>query len=121
VGQLQACESAGIIVRMIADGKVAGRAILIAGPSGTGKSPLAIGLSSPVSRSMNTEEMLTVCVGMAKSLGEKFPFTIMSASKLFSSQVSKTEALTQALQKLIAVTISDEEDNYDWRSRGNPN
>jgi RuvB-like protein 2 len=43
VGQLPARRSAGIIVRMIKDGKIAGRAILIAGPSGRGKTAIATG------------------------------------------------------------------------------
>ncbi|HDJ96607.1 MAG TPA: hypothetical protein ENG45_00865, partial [Candidatus Aenigmarchaeota archaeon] len=37
VGQCEAREAAGIIVRLVREGKFAGRAILIAGPPGTGK------------------------------------------------------------------------------------
>ena len=43
VGQLKARKSAGIILQMIKDGKIAGRAVLIAGPPGTGKTAIAIG------------------------------------------------------------------------------
>jgi DNA helicase TIP49 (TBP-interacting protein) len=43
VGQLKARKSAGLIMQMIKDGKIAGRAVLIAGPPGTGKTALAMG------------------------------------------------------------------------------
>ncbi|RLG07902.1 MAG: hypothetical protein DRN68_04720, partial [Thaumarchaeota archaeon] len=36
VGQIEAREAAGIIVRMIKSGKMAGRAVLFAGPPGEG-------------------------------------------------------------------------------------
>lgn len=36
VGQTSARKAAGIILKMIKEGKIAGRAILIAGPPGTG-------------------------------------------------------------------------------------
>jgi RuvB-like protein 2 len=52
--------------------------------------------------------MLTVWEGMAKSLGEKVPFTVISASEVYSHEMSKTEALTQALRRSIGVTITEE-------------
>ena len=45
---------------------------------------------------------------MAKSLGEKVPFTMISASEVYSHEMSKTEALTQALRRSIGVTITEE-------------
>jgi DNA helicase TIP49 (TBP-interacting protein) len=45
VGQLRARKSAGIILQMIQQGKIAGRAVLIAGPPGTGKTAIAMGTS----------------------------------------------------------------------------
>lgn len=44
VGQLQARRSAGIILEMIKEGKIAGRAVLIAGQPGTGKTAIAMGI-----------------------------------------------------------------------------
>jgi len=44
VGQLKARKSAGIILQMIKEGKIAGRAVLIAGPPGTGKTAIAMGI-----------------------------------------------------------------------------
>lgn len=43
VGQLDARKAAGIILKMIRDGKIAGRAVLIAGQPGTGKTAIAYG------------------------------------------------------------------------------
>ena len=41
VGQLDARKAAGIIMNMIREGKIAGRAILIGGQPGTGKTAIA--------------------------------------------------------------------------------
>jgi RuvB-like protein 2 len=73
---------------MIKEGKIAGRGVLIAGPAGTGKTAIAM--------------------GMAKTLGEDTPFATMAASEIFSMEMSKTEALTQAFRKAIGVKIKEE-------------
>ena len=86
--QRSARRAAGIILRMIEEGKIAGRGILIAGEPGTGKTAIAM--------------------GMAQSLGADVPFVSMSASELFSLQMNKTEALTQAMRKSIGVKIKEE-------------
>ncbi|KAI9105567.1 RuvB-like 2 [Phlyctochytrium arcticum] len=88
VGQLQARKAAGVILQMIKDGKIAGRAILVAGPPGTGKTAIAM--------------------GMAQALGSDVPFTMLAASEIFSLEMSKTEALTQAFRKSIGVRIKEE-------------
>ena len=61
VGQVEARKAAAIVLKMIKEGKFAGRAIMIGGPPGTGKTAIAMGI--------------------AKSLGEHTPFTILSGSK----------------------------------------
>ena len=66
---------------MIAEGRIAGRAILLAGRPGTGKTAIAMGL--------------------AHALGDDTPFTSMAASEIFSLEMSKTEALTQAFRRSI--------------------
>ena len=43
VGQGSARRAAGIVLGMIKEGKIAGRAILIAGHPGTGKTAIAMG------------------------------------------------------------------------------
>ena len=45
VGQAEAREAAGLVVDMIRQKKMAGRALLLAGPPGTGKTALALGIS----------------------------------------------------------------------------
>uniref|UniRef100_A0A915AH86 RuvB-like helicase n=2 Tax=Ascarididae TaxID=6250 RepID=A0A915AH86_PARUN len=88
VGQMEARRAAGLIVKMIKDGKIAGRAVVFAGEPGTGKTAIAM--------------------GMAKTLGDDAPFVSMSASEIFSVDMSKTEALMQAIRKAIGVRIKEE-------------
>lgn len=47
-------------------------------------------------------------MGMAKSLGEDVPFTMLAGSEIFSLEISKSEALTQALRRSIGVRIKEE-------------
>lgn len=88
VGQTQARRAAGVVVEMVKEGKIAGRAVLIAGTPGTGKTAIAM--------------------GMAQALGTDTPFTAMAGSEIFSLEMSKTEALTQAFRKSIGVRIREE-------------
>ncbi|GFS89917.1 ruvB-like 2 [Nephila pilipes] len=88
VGQAKARRGAGVILEMIKEGKIAGRAVLIAGQPGTGKTAIAM--------------------GMAQALGTDTPFTVISGSEIFSLEMSKTEALTQAFRKSIGVRIQEE-------------
>ncbi|GAX82411.1 hypothetical protein CEUSTIGMA_g9839.t1 [Chlamydomonas eustigma] len=88
VGQNRARKAAGVILQMIKEGKIAGRAVLLAGQPGTGKTAIAM--------------------GMAKALGEETPFAMMASSEIFSLEMSKTEALTQAFRKAIGVRIKEE-------------
>ncbi|OWM82089.1 ruvB-like 2 [Punica granatum] len=88
VGQTSARKAAGVILQMIKEGKIAGRAVLIAGQPGTGKTAIAM--------------------GMAKSLGLETPFAMVAGSELFSLEMSKTEALKQVFRKAIGVRIKEE-------------
>lgn len=89
VGQVKARRAAGVMLKMIQDGnRNAGRAILMAGAPGTGKTAIAM--------------------GMAQSLGSDVPFTMLAASEIFSLEMSKTEALTQAFRRSIGVRIKEE-------------
>jgi RuvB-like protein 2 len=45
---------------------------------------------------------------MAQSLGSDVPFTMLASSEIFSLEMSKTEALTQAFRKSIGVRIKEE-------------
>eukprot|EP01134_Creolimax_fragrantissima_P003250 CFRG3250T1 len=88
VGQAAARKAAGVICAMAREGAIAGRAVLIAGPPGTGKTALAM--------------------AMAQGLGKDTPFTMLSASEVFSLEVSRTESLTQAFRRSIGVRIKEE-------------
>ncbi len=45
VGQLRARKAAGVVVKMIQQGTMAGRAVLLAGPPSTGKTAIAMGMA----------------------------------------------------------------------------
>jgi RuvB-like protein 2 len=45
VGQASARKAAGLILKMVEEGRIAGRAILMAGPVGSGKTAIAMGES----------------------------------------------------------------------------
>ena len=93
VGQVEAREAAGLVVRLVKSGKFAGRGVLIAGPPGTGKTAIA--------------------VGIAKELGKDVPFVPITASEIYSTEVKKTEFLTQALRKAIGVRIREYRKVYE--------
>ncbi|KAG6864119.1 RuvB-like protein 2 [Blastosporella zonata] len=88
VGQAKARKAAGMILKMVQEGRIAGRAMLFAGPPSTGKTAIAL--------------------GMAQTLGSDVPFTMIAASEVFSLSMSKTEALTQAFRRSIGVRIKEE-------------
>ena len=88
VGQTEARRAAGVVVQMIREGKIAGRCVLFAGGPGTGKTAIAM--------------------AMAQSLGAETPFTMIAGSEIFSLEMSKTEALTQAFRRSIGVRIKEE-------------
>lgn len=93
VGQVEAREAAGVIVRMIKEGKMAGRAILLSGPPGTGKTAIALAI--------------------AKELGEEVPFVTLSGSEIYSTEMKKTEVLMQAMRKAIGVRIHEMRGVYE--------
>ena len=86
---------------MIQESKIAGRAVLIAGQPGTGKTAIAMGNLFCVSMVL----CIFCVVGMAQTLGADTPFTSISGSEVFSLEMSKTEALTQSFRQSIGVRI----------------
>ena len=90
VGQQDARKATGVVYKMIKESKISGRAILLAGQPGTGKTAIAMGL--------------------AQALGEDTPFTSIAGSEIFSLEMSKTEAPTQAFRRSIGVRIMEETD-----------
>ncbi len=93
VGQTEARRAAWVVVQMIKAGKMAGRAILLAGPPGTGKTALAIAI--------------------ARELGGETPFMNISGSEIYSAELKKTEVLMQAMRKSIGVRIREQRWVYE--------
>lgn len=93
VGQEKAREAAGIIVELIRSKKMAGRALLFAGPPGTGKTALALGIS--------------------KDLGPKVPFCPMVGSEVYSTEVKKTEVLMENFRRAIGLRIKENKEVYE--------
>lgn len=82
----------GVIAELAKEGRIAGRAVLLSGPPGSGKTALASALAASLRLDADTE----------------VPFVTVSASELFSKDISKSETLLQALRKAIVVKITEE-------------
>ncbi|BAD73409.1 Ruvbl1 protein-like [Oryza sativa Japonica Group] len=93
VGQAAAREAAGLVVDMIRQKKMAGRALLLAGPPATGKTALALGIS--------------------QELGSKVPFCPMVGSEVYSSEVKKTEVLMENFRRAIGLRIKENKEVYE--------
>jgi len=87
VGQIEARRSAGIVVKMIKEGRLAGRAILFIGPPGSGKTALAIAI--------------------ARELGEDTPFVMLNGAELYSTEVKKTEILMRSVRRAIGIRFRE--------------
>jgi TBP-interacting protein len=93
VGQEKAREAAGLVVRMIKEGKLSGKCIILAGPPGTGKTAIAVAVS--------------------RDLGANVPFIQMSGSEIYSSERKKTEILITAIRKCIGIEIHEMRKVYE--------
>ena len=93
VGQEKAREASGLVVELIKSKKMAGRALLMAGAPGTGKTALALGI--------------------AQELGPKVPFCPMVGSEVYSSEVKKTEILMEHFRRAIGIRIKESKEVYE--------
>ncbi|KAI0224428.1 RuvB-like 1 [Lamellibrachia satsuma] len=93
VGQELAREAAGIVTEMIKSKKMAGRAVLLAGPPGTGKTAIALAI--------------------AQELGSKVPFCPMVGSEVYSSEIKKTEVLMENFRRAIGLRIKETKEVYE--------
>ena len=71
---------------------MAGRALLMAGAPGTGKTALALGI--------------------AQELGPKVPFCPMVGSEVYSTEVKKTEILMEHFRRAIGLRIKESKEVY---------
>ncbi|XP_045534298.1 ruvB-like helicase 1 [Papilio machaon] len=93
VGQESAREAAGIVVDMIRSKKMAGRALLLAGPPGTGKTAIALAI--------------------AQELGNKVPFCPMVGSEVYSTEIKKTEVLMENFRRAIGLRIRETKEVFE--------
>lgn len=93
VGQNAAREACGVVVDLIRAQKMAGRAILLAGGPGTGKTALAMAIS--------------------QELGTKVPFCPITGSEIYSSEVKKTEALMENFRRAIGLKVRETKEVYE--------
>ena len=92
-GQEKAREAAGVVVDMIKSRKMAGKALLMAGPPGTGKTAIALAI--------------------AAELGPKVPFCPMVGSEVYSSEVKKTEILMENFRRAIGLRIKETKEVWE--------
>ncbi|TVY57158.1 RuvB-like helicase 1 [Lachnellula cervina] len=93
VGQASAREACGVVVDLIRAQKMAGRAILLAGGPGTGKTALALAIS--------------------QELGTKVPFCPIVGSEIYSAEVKKTEALMENFRRAIGLKVRETKEVYE--------
>jgi len=90
---MDAREAAGITVELIKTKKMAGKALLFAGPPGTGKPALALAIS--------------------QELGPKVPFCLMVGSEVYSTEVKKTEILMENFRRSIGLRIKESKEVWE--------
>ena len=93
VGQTAAREACGVVVDLIRAKKMAGKAVLLAGGPGTGKTALALAVS--------------------QELGTKVPFCLMTGSEVYSAEVKKTEALMENFRRAIGLRVQERKEVYE--------
>jgi RuvB-like protein 1 (pontin 52) len=74
-------KACGLVVDLVKAKKMSGRAVLLAGGPGTGKTALALAVS--------------------QELGTKVPFCPIVGSEIYSAEVKKTEALMENFRRAI--------------------
>ena len=93
IGQENAREACGVVADMIREKKMAGRALLMTGAPGTGKTALALGIS--------------------QELGTRVPFCPMVGSEVYSSEIKKTEVLMENFRRAIGLRIKEVKEVYE--------
>jgi RuvB-like protein 1 (pontin 52) len=85
-GDTDTTKACGLVVDLVKAKKMSGRAVLLAGGPGTGKTALALAVS--------------------QELGTKVPFCPIVGSEIYSAEVKKTEALMENFRRAIGMHAS---------------
>ncbi|KAJ4985365.1 RuvB-like helicase 1 [Stagonosporopsis vannaccii] len=93
IGQAAAREACGLVVDLVKAKKMSGRAVLLAGGPGTGKTALALAVS--------------------QELGTKVPFCPIVGSEIYSAEVKKTEALMENFRRAIGLRVKETKEVYE--------
>jgi len=93
LGLCSLSQAAGIVVELTRAKKMAGRALLLAGAPGTGKTAMAL--------------------AVAQELGPKVPFCPMVGSEVYSTEVKKTEILMENFRRAIGLRIKESKEVYE--------
>ena len=82
--KLKSRQACGVVVDLVKSKRFSGRALLLAGAPGTGKTALALAIS--------------------QELGAKVPFCPMVGSEVYSTEVKKTEVLAEVFRRAIGLS-----------------
>ncbi|PLW12306.1 hypothetical protein PCANC_16885 [Puccinia coronata f. sp. avenae] len=93
IGQRGAREACGLVLDLIRTRRFSGRALLLAGGPGSGKTALAL--------------------AMAQELGPKVPFCPMVGSEVYSNEVKKTEVLMENFRRAIGLRVKETKEVYE--------
>ena len=117
VGQEQAREACGIVLDMIKQKKMAGRALLLTGiwsnVLSAGSKLMSCGRQDRLPEYDQSYVVRTgapgsgktaLALGVAQDLGTKVPFCPMVGSEVFSSEVKKTEVLMEHFRRAIGLS-----------------
>lgn len=93
IGQRNAREACGLVLDLIRTRRFSGRALLLTGGPGSGKTALAL--------------------AMAQELGPKVPFCPMVGSEVYSNEVKKTEVLMENFRRAIGLRVKETKEVYE--------
>lgn len=93
IGQAAAREAMGVVVEMVRAKRMSGRAVLLAGPPGSGKTALALAL--------------------AHELGPRVPFCPIVGSDVYSAEIKGSEVLAEALRRAIGLRVREVKEVYE--------
>ena len=113
VGQAQAREAAGLVVDLIKSKRMAGRAILLAGPPGTGKTAISLAIAQELGKCFSHFRFFYTILYILSFKGNKVPFCPMVGSEVFSSEIKKTEVLMENFRRSIALRIKETKEVYE--------